>query len=124
MYEDICTNIDVPLSPAQLTSPEITFAIVIPLESACASICVGVYAGPHQLRHARADIELEEPSIVFCLLCVRLQFLREATSVLASSRLNQTRADLCEVRLPIATSLRVSSCTHKDVVPRCWRPSF
>lgn len=58
-------------------SPEIQFAIVQPLEASLA--------------------ELGEPSIVYVLLLVRLQFLREKESALASSSLNETRAHLCEL---------------------------
>ncbi|KAM0756238.1 hypothetical protein T439DRAFT_308703 [Meredithblackwellia eburnea MCA 4105] len=68
--------VDVPLSEEQLRSPEIQFAIVLPLEQ---------YFG-----------EMQDPSIVYCLLLNRLHFLRERDSALASSSLNETRAQLCE----------------------------
>ncbi|KAK4058072.1 hypothetical protein OIO90_000811 [Microbotryomycetes sp. JL221] len=61
----------------QFRSPEIQFAIIQPLEAQYA--------------------ELEDPSIVYVLLLVRLQFLRERDSVLSSSSLNDSRANLCEI---------------------------
>jgi hypothetical protein len=58
-------------------SPEIQFAIIQPLEAQLA--------------------EQNDPSIVYVLLLVRLQFLRERDSFLSSSSLNETRANLCEL---------------------------
>ncbi|GAA5850227.1 hypothetical protein JCM8547_001050 [Rhodosporidiobolus lusitaniae] len=46
---------------------------------------------------ARIVARFNEPCIVYALLLVRLQFIREATSVLASSSMNETRAYLCEL---------------------------
>lgn len=57
--------------------PEIQFAIIQPLEAQLA--------------------ENNDPSIVYVLLLVRLQYLRERDSFLASSSLNETRATLCEL---------------------------
>lgn len=58
-------------------APEIAFAIIKPLED--------------------AYTELNDPSLVYCLLVNRLHFLRERDQALASSTLNETRAQLCEL---------------------------
>lgn len=63
--------------PLHLFSPEIQFAIIQPLEASFA--------------------EMDDPSIVYVLLLVRLQYIRERDSTLASSSLNETRAHLCEL---------------------------
>lgn len=77
IHKVIIQNIDISLTPEQLRSPEITFAIVQPLE--------------------RLLAELEDVSIVYCLLLTRLHFLKERDSALSSSSLNETRGELCEV---------------------------
>lgn len=95
VYREIVWNVDVPLSDEQLRryalelpnrtsssppscrSPEIVYSIIQPLETSLA--------------------EMEDPSIVYVLLLNRLQFLRERDSALASSTLNETRAQLCEL---------------------------
>ncbi|ORY85328.1 Saccharopine dehydrogenase-domain-containing protein [Leucosporidium creatinivorum] len=77
VFRDIRQWVDVPLSDEQMRSPEIQFAIIQPLEASFA--------------------EMNDPSIVYVLLLVRLQFLRERDSTLASSSLNETRAHLCEL---------------------------
>ena len=71
-----CRRAEAPAHDA-LCSPEIQFAIVQPLEAQMA--------------------QMENPAIVYVLLLVRLQFLRERDSALASSSLNETRAHLCEL---------------------------
>ncbi|GAA6032822.1 hypothetical protein JCM8097_000813 [Rhodosporidiobolus ruineniae] len=76
-YQLIQDYVDIPLSEAQLRDPELHFNIVLPLVELLAS---------HN-----------EPSIVYVLLLVRLQFIREGNSVLASSSLNESRASLCEM---------------------------
>jgi hypothetical protein len=40
---------------------------------------------------------LNDPSLVYCLLVNRLHFIRQRDSALASSTLNETRAQLCEL---------------------------
>jgi hypothetical protein len=60
-----------------LHSPELQFNIVLPLEE-----------------HL---VALGEVSVVYVLLLVRLQFVRESTAALASHSLNQSRAALCEL---------------------------
>lgn len=82
ILQDILENVDVALSSEQLHSPEISFALIQPLEAAYA--------------------ELNDPSIVYCLLLNRLHFLKERDSALSSSSLNSTRAELCEI---LATKL-------------------
>jgi hypothetical protein len=82
VHQEIVNYVDVPLSEEQLRSPEINFAIIQPLESAFAS--------------------LNDPSIVYVLLLNRLHFVQERDSALASSSLNETRAQLCEI---LATKL-------------------
>ncbi|KAM0793199.1 hypothetical protein ACM66B_000669 [Microbotryomycetes sp. NB124-2] len=77
VHRDIKDYLDVPLTDDQFRSPEIQFAIIQPLEAQYA--------------------ELQDPSIVYVLLLVRLQFLRERDSVLSSSSLNDSRANLCEI---------------------------
>lgn len=62
----------------QLHSPEIAFHIIHPLEAEYS--------------------ELGDTSMVFVLLLNRLEFIRERDSAMSSYSLNQTRADLCEVR--------------------------
>lgn len=77
IHQQIIHNVDVALTTEQLRSPEITFAIVHPLELLLA--------------------EMEDISIVYVLLLTRLHFLKERDSALASSSLNETRAELCEI---------------------------
>ncbi|GAA5920772.1 hypothetical protein JCM1841_004181 [Sporobolomyces salmonicolor] len=76
VYRSIQENVDVPLSDQQIRGPEVTFAVVNPLETSLAMN--------------------NDPSIVYVLLLCRLQFLREKETALASSSLNETRANMCE----------------------------
>lgn len=65
------------LNPPSVRSPEIVYSIIQPLETSLA--------------------ETDDPSIVYVLLLNRLHFIRERDSALASSTLNETRAQLCEL---------------------------
>ncbi|WVR08864.1 hypothetical protein IAU60_005923 [Kwoniella sp. DSM 27419] len=73
---DIMAHIDAPLSYEQLLSPESTYTIVRPL--------------------TEKYLELENHSIVFCLLLNKIQFTRDSTQ-LSISTLSHSRATLCEI---------------------------
>ncbi|GAA6001914.1 hypothetical protein JCM10207_002377 [Rhodosporidiobolus poonsookiae] len=77
VYRQIQEYIDLPLTDEQLKSPELQLNIIAPLELFLSSI--------------------HEPSIVYVLLLVRLQYLRDGASALASNSLNETRATVCEM---------------------------
>ncbi|GAA5887686.1 hypothetical protein JCM6882_001496 [Rhodosporidiobolus microsporus] len=93
VYELIQGHVDIPLSEEQLRNPELHFNIVLPLEELLAAT--------------------NEPSVVYVLLLVRLQFLREGHSALSSSSLNESRAFLCELLAVRLLRHQASTATGK-----------
>ncbi|ORY33033.1 hypothetical protein BCR39DRAFT_520833 [Naematelia encephala] len=73
---DILTHIDTPLTYDQLLAPDSTYTIVRPL--------------------TEKYLEMQNQSIVFCLLLNRVQFTRDSTQ-LSISTLSVSRATLCEI---------------------------
>ncbi|BGP12722.1 hypothetical protein JCM10213_008860 [Rhodosporidiobolus nylandii] len=76
VYRKVSQYVDIYLSNDVLNDPEIRYNILNPLEQFAMSF--------------------DEPSIVYVLLLVRLQFVRDSQSALASRSLNESRAYVCE----------------------------
>ncbi|ORX39230.1 hypothetical protein BD324DRAFT_618919 [Kockovaella imperatae] len=105
---DIISHIDTPLTYEQLHAPDSTYTIVRPL--------------------TEKYLELQNQSIIFCLLLNKIQFTRDSAQ-LSISTLSTSRATLCEVlairvlrgwserTLPLATVLLTPWALYQGASP-------